>query len=52
MEMELDHQARGREQAKEGAWDEEAVGDVAEWAEIVRVPDRRAHAFVPRAEPG
>lgn len=50
MEMELDHQARVREQVEEEAWDEEAVGEKAEWAETVRVPDRQAHAFVPRAE--
>ena len=47
MEMEPGRKARDREQ--EEVRDEEAVGDVAEWAEIVRVPDQRAHAFVPVA---
>ena len=47
MEMEPGRKARDREQ--EEVRDEEAVGDVAEWAEIVRVPDQQAHAFVPVA---
>ena len=49
MEMEPGRKARGREQEEEEVRDEEAVGDVAERAEIVRVPDQRAHAFVPVA---
>ena len=49
MEMEPDRKARDRDQEEEEVRDGEAVGDVAEWAEIVRVPDQRAHVFVPVA---